>query len=176
MRDFWFAATLADRGSLAPPIEDRKEDEMSRWMSDVVATVRALRRAPGFSLTALVMLSVAMAANSVMFSVINAVARPELPYRDAARILSISEAFQPYGWTDVPTSLATYETCGSHPCTATSRSTRRGACRTPTDRPRRRGCRPRSSRRTCGARSAWRRPSAAISPPRTIGRVERSRF
>jgi putative ABC transport system permease protein len=78
-------------------------------MNDVVATVRGLRRAPGFSLTAIGMLSAAMAANSVMFSVINAVARPELPYRDASRVLSISEAFQPYGWTDVPTSLATYD-------------------------------------------------------------------
>ena len=82
---------------------------MSSWMNDVVGTVHGLRRAPGFSLTVIVMLSVAMAANSVMFSVMNAVARPELPYRDASRILSISEAFQPYGWTDVPTSLGTYD-------------------------------------------------------------------
>ena len=81
---------------------------MHTWARDLRGTVRGLRRTPGFTITALATVSTAIAANIVIFSVINAVRRPEMPYRDPAGILSISEAYPPYGWTDVPTSLGTF--------------------------------------------------------------------
>jgi putative ABC transport system permease protein len=69
--------------------------------------VRALRRTPGFTLVAISTLAIGLTVNIVMFSVMNAILRPELPYPDAARVLAVTEEFGEYGWTAVPISLAT---------------------------------------------------------------------
>ena len=77
-----------------------------RTLLDLRATLRALRAAPWFTAVAVTTLSLGLAANVVIFSVLNAIRRPELPYREPARLLVIREAFLPNRWTDVPTSLA----------------------------------------------------------------------
>ena len=103
---------------------------MHNGQQDFLTTVRALRRAPAFALVVIGTLAIAMAANTVIFSVINAVARPELPYRDADRLVSITEAYSPYGWTDVPASLATFvELGGAHSfCSDVATHTQRRVC------------------------------------------------
>src|SRR5262249_4471252 len=52
---------------------------------------RAFSRAPGFAAVAVLTLAVAIGANTAMFSVIHAVLLAPLPYRDAGRIVRISE-------------------------------------------------------------------------------------
>ena len=79
---------------------------MRAWISDTRVAIRGLRRSRAFTLVALATFSMALALNIVMFSVLNAIRHPELPYRDPAGIVSITEAYARYGWTQQPTSLA----------------------------------------------------------------------
>ena len=52
---------------------------MQSIVRDLSATVRGLRRSPWFSLIAIGALSVGLGANILLFSVLNAVRRPESP-------------------------------------------------------------------------------------------------
>ena len=59
---------------------------MEAFFQDLRDGARSLRRTPGFTLTAIVLLALAIGANSALFSVIEAVLLRPLPYRDSLRL------------------------------------------------------------------------------------------
>ena len=62
---------------------------MLHLVSNLRHGVRFLRRNPGFSATAIVLLALGIGANSAIFSVVNAVLLRPLPYPDSSRIMQI---------------------------------------------------------------------------------------
>ena len=66
-------------------------------MQDFRWAVRSLRRSPGFTVIAGVVLALAIAATTAVYSVVNAVLLRPLPYADPGRLLSITSVYQPSG-------------------------------------------------------------------------------
>lgn len=63
---------------------------LSNWMADLKHALRALRRTPGFTVTAVGMLGLAIGAVAGMFSVVNTVLLDRLPYTDPDRLVYIA--------------------------------------------------------------------------------------
>ena len=59
---------------------------------DVKYSLRMMRRDPGFTVIAIVILAVAIAANTAMFSVVNAVMLRPLPYKDSHELVWIGQS------------------------------------------------------------------------------------
>lgn len=64
--------------------------QLGTWMADLKHAMRTLRRTPGFTLTAVGMLGLAIGAMAGMFSVVNTVLLDRLPYADPGRLVYIS--------------------------------------------------------------------------------------
>jgi predicted permease len=62
---------------------------MRNLLSDLQLGIRILRRNPGFSVTAILLLALGIGANTAIFSVVNAVLLRPLPYQDSSRIMQI---------------------------------------------------------------------------------------
>ncbi|HEY2509553.1 MAG TPA: ABC transporter permease [Polyangiaceae bacterium] len=62
-------------------------------LQDVRFALRQLRKAPTFTLVAMLTLGLAVAANTVVFSVVNAILIRPLPYPDAGRLVRIDTQF-----------------------------------------------------------------------------------
>ncbi len=60
------------------------------WMLDLRHAARALKRTPGFTVTAMVMLGLAIGATAGMFSVVNTVLLERLPYANPERLVHIA--------------------------------------------------------------------------------------
>ena len=56
---------------------------------DLVHAWRVLGKSPGFALAAIATLALGVAANTVIFSVVNALLIEPLPYRDASRLVFV---------------------------------------------------------------------------------------
>ena len=91
------AAQLAARrkfGSVTFATEElrglRAGAALDRLWQDVRYAFRLLRRSPGFTVVAVLTLSLAVAANTAIFSVIEAVMFRPLPFADAERLVSIA--------------------------------------------------------------------------------------
>ena len=66
---------------------------MDTLTKDVVHALRSLRKAPTFSLTAILTIALGIGASATIFSVVNAVLLKPLPYRDGDRLV--------YIWSDM---------------------------------------------------------------------------
>jgi predicted permease len=62
---------------------------MRNLWSDLRFGMRILRRNPGFTLAAIVVLALGIGANTAIFSIVNAVLLRPLPYPDASRIMQV---------------------------------------------------------------------------------------
>src|SRR5439155_24268194 len=78
-------------------LEQMKELSRDAWgigvferaTQDLCCAFRALRRTPGFTLTAIVTLALGLGASVAVFSVVDAVYFSRLPYRESARLVRI---------------------------------------------------------------------------------------
>ena len=84
---------LAECGGVEPVKEAVRERRagagLERLWMDIRYGSRQLRRNPGFTVTALLMLALSIGANTAIFSVVNALLLKDLPYPDPERIGTI---------------------------------------------------------------------------------------
>ena len=66
-------------------------EQLDVLLNDLRYAVRAIRRAPAFSLAVMLTVALTIAANTAMFSVVNAVLVRPLPYADAKRLVQVGE-------------------------------------------------------------------------------------
>src|SRR6266478_2226223 len=62
---------------------------MRDFLRSVTHAIRVLRRNPGFTLSALAVLTLGIGANSAIFSVVNAVLLKPLPFPDSDSIVTV---------------------------------------------------------------------------------------
>jgi putative ABC transport system permease protein len=67
---------------------------------DARYAMRALRRNPGFSLAAICVLALGIAATSAIFSVVNAYFLRPLPFAEPERLVTVFETNPEFGWVD----------------------------------------------------------------------------
>jgi len=68
---------------------------------DTTQAANALRRNPGFTLTAVVVLGLGIGANTAIFSAVNAYFFRPLPFEDPEELVLLYETNTDFGWTDV---------------------------------------------------------------------------
>ena len=62
---------------------------MESFLKDVKHSIRVLRQSPSFTMTAVAALAIGIAANTAIFTMVNAVVLRPLPYADSGRIVNI---------------------------------------------------------------------------------------
>ena len=63
---------------------------MDNLLQDLRYTIRSLVRQPSFALTAILTLALGIGATTTMFGVVNAVILQPLPFRDADRVVAVT--------------------------------------------------------------------------------------
>src|SRR5881398_3030204 len=69
-----------------------------RIMNDLKFAIRQLLNNPGFTAVAVLTLALGIAANTAIFSFVNAILLQPLPYKDADRLVMIYENHPANGW------------------------------------------------------------------------------
>lgn len=81
---------------------DRRERKRREWwearLQDVRLSVRALLRAPGFTITAVLVLMLGIGLNATMFSVVRGVVLRPLPYPEPGRLVAVYSSNPQSGW------------------------------------------------------------------------------
>jgi len=88
---------------------ERREDVMSSLWQDARYAVRALRRTPVFTITALATLALGIGATTAVFSVVYGVLLRPLPYADPDRLVQIWEQSTRTGDEKNPVSVLNYQ-------------------------------------------------------------------
>ena len=94
----------ADHGAGEPDLEPRSpgvNETMGNLLQDFRIALRSLRRQPGFSVVVVLTLAVAIAANTVIFSVVKRVILDPLPYPDADRLVWLNSIDRDAGFSPV---------------------------------------------------------------------------
>lgn len=81
---------MAGSSKKAPRSSNRSGGNVSVLVQDIRYALRALRRAPGFTLVALVTLTLGIGGTTAIFSVVDAVVLRELPYPNADRLVALT--------------------------------------------------------------------------------------
>jgi len=91
-------AALRSFGAIEPMKESYRERRafsvVETMAHDLRYTARTLRKSPGFTITSVTVLALAIGANTAMFSVLNAVLFRPLPYRSPDQLATL--------WTEIP--------------------------------------------------------------------------
>ncbi|MEE8584293.1 MAG: ABC transporter permease [Acidobacteriota bacterium] len=114
---YWLAAAGAACWYLAELMRSRTskrrrkgENRMEQFWTDARLALRAMRRTPLFTLTAVLTLALGIGANSAVFSVVYGVLIKPLPYEDPHELVSVAHTAPGLGFRSIPQTEATYYT------------------------------------------------------------------
>lgn len=96
-------------GSIAIMREDSRSAWQFRWLADLAAdlrfALRAFRRSPGFTLTAVLSLALGVGANSAIFTAMNAMLWKPLPVVEPQNLVTLSVSRADHAPSDLPSTL-----------------------------------------------------------------------